>query len=114
VHREHPVHASHVDADAAADREHVPFERGACAERDDGHAVRGAQRHDFRDFFRRGGIDHCIRRFDTVPRFVLAMVLEHRRRSRHGRPEPFLQCSEHRVRQRLSRDRVRGVHPRLN
>ena len=45
---QHAVHLAQVDADAAADRVHVPFERGAGAERNDRQLKALADAHDLR------------------------------------------------------------------
>lgn len=50
--RQHAVHSGQVDADSAPHRQQVALDRGADAERDDRHALGGAQLHDLRDFLR--------------------------------------------------------------
>ena len=53
---EDPIHAREIEADAAARRDHVPFEARAGAERRHRDAALAGNRHDPRDLVRRRGV----------------------------------------------------------
>ena len=80
VHREHAVHVAEIEADAAARRIDLAFQRGAGAEGDHRHAVPGAQPHDLLHLFGR------LRKHDGVGRLIgdpgggVAVLLAHRLR----------------------------------
>src|SRR5262249_41877954 len=73
-----------VEADAAANRVDVAFERRACAERYDRNLVAGADSKDLRDFGRCLRITDQIRQRGRVVRLAVAVMLADRRSV--GRP----------------------------
>ena len=80
MHGENAVHVAEIEADAAARRVDLAFERGAGAERDHRHAVRRAQPHDVLHLFGRLRKHHRIRRLVVDPGRGMAVLLAHRLR----------------------------------
>ena len=77
MYREHAVHVLHVDANAAARRIDLAFERGAGAERNDRHIMLRADAHDLLHVFGRLREYHGVRRLVGVPRRGVAVLFAH-------------------------------------
>ena len=94
MHREHPVHVADVDRYAAIGRIDVSFERGPGAERNDRHAMRGANPDDVLHLF--GGLrkHHRVRRLVRDPGRGVAMLLAHRLRGDEAVAEPLRQRAD--------------------
>ncbi len=75
---QHPVHVAQIDADTAGGRVDLPFQRGAGAERDHGHAEPGADPHHILDI--RGLLRHHdrVRRLRRQPRRGMGVLVAHR------------------------------------
>ena len=77
----HLVHVAEIDGDAAERGIDVAFERGPDAERNDRHAMRGADAHDLLHVFGRLRKDHRIGRLVCHPGERVAVLFAHRLRS---------------------------------
>ena len=78
--REHAVHVAEVEADAAARRVDLAFERSALAEADHRHAVRRAYSHHLLHLFGALRKHHRVRRLVLDPGRGVAVLLAQRRR----------------------------------
>jgi hypothetical protein len=88
VHRDHPVHVAEVDRDAAERRVDVALERGADAERDHRHAMRGAHAHDLLHVLGRLRKHHRVRRLVRDPGGGVGVLLAHRPRGHQPVAKP--------------------------
>ena len=95
VDREHPVHARHVERDAAARRVDMAFERGAGAEGDDRHAMLGADPHDLLHLLGRLGEDHGVGRLRRDVGGGVRVLLADRLAGLEALAETLLQDAEH-------------------
>mmetsp|Transcript_6667 Transcript_6667/g.27788 ORF Transcript_6667/g.27788 Transcript_6667/m.27788 type:complete len:431 (+) Transcript_6667:1468-2760(+) len=112
VDAQHLGHARHIQADATAHGQQVPFQRRARAKRDDRHAVPGAQRDDLRHLALALREHDGLRRRHIEDGFIAAMLFAHRRRGRAARTEPGAQGGQQ-VRRQRRRDRG-GVGGRVH
>ena len=71
---QHAVHLAEIDADAAAQRVHVSFERGSGAKRHDRQLKTLADARDFRDLGGRGGEADDVGRGRGVIRLAVAVM----------------------------------------
>jgi hypothetical protein len=74
MNRQNAIHATHVDADAAVNRNSSTFDGGPFAKRYDWQCMPGADLYNRRDFFRAFGKCNCIRRMRGVGRLVAAVL----------------------------------------
>ncbi len=74
---QHVVHVAKVDRDAAAQRVHVAFERGARAERDDRHLKAPADFYDAHDVLRRGGEADDVGQGGRMVGLAVAVMFAH-------------------------------------
>jgi hypothetical protein len=92
VDAQHPVHAAHVDADAALHRQQVAFERRAHTEGDHRHLVLTGQLHGIGHVLRAFGKHHGGRwRHGGEGRFVAPVLLAHGQRGGAALAEAGLQ-----------------------
>ena len=75
---DHPVHAHHVDGDAARHRHHLTLQRAADAEGNHRHPVARADAHDLRHLGDGTGEGDRIRRAGAMPAFVVSVLPAHR------------------------------------
>src|ERR1700691_1143393 len=81
VNRNDAIHVAEIEADAAARRVDLAFQRSSGAEADDRHALIRAQTHDLLHLFGRLRKHHRIRRLIGNPGERVAVLLAHRLRS---------------------------------
>ena len=81
VNRNDTIHVAEIEADAAARRVDLAFQRRSGAKADDRHALIGAQAHDLLHIFGRLRKYHRIRRLIGNPGERVAVLLANRLRS---------------------------------
>ena len=94
------IHARHVQADAAPDRQQVPLQRGACTVGDDRHPGRSTKPDHPGHFSLALGKHHGLRRRHVEHRLIAPMLLSHREGGGATGAEIGLQFVQKALRQR--------------
>ena len=95
IDRQDRVHPAEVERNAAVRRVHLALQRGAGAERDDGHAILGAKPHDVLHLAGGLRIDDRVGQLRRVPGHGIRMLGAQRLRGRDTLAEPAPKRLDH-------------------